>query len=44
MISNPNGFCDAVCNQIILYSSTVAKELGITYGELWLMTMVLSFE
>ncbi len=43
LLSSPNGFCDDVCNQIILYSSTVAKELGITYGELWVMTMVLSF-
>lgn len=43
IISNPNGFYDDVCNQIILYSSTVAKELGITYGELWVMTMVLFF-
>ena len=43
MITNPNGFYDDLCNQIILYSSSVARELGITYGELWVMTMFLSF-
>jgi hypothetical protein len=42
-ISNPNGFFDDLCNQIILYSSTVAKELGITYGELWVSVMILTF-
>lgn len=43
MITNPDGFCDDLCNQIILYSSTVAKELEITYGELWIIIMVLTF-
>lgn len=42
-ITNPNGFFDDLCNQIILYSSTVAKELGITYGELWVWVMILIF-
>ena len=42
-ITNPNGFYDDLCNQIILYSSTVAKELGITYGELWVGVMILTF-
>ena len=42
-IANPNGFYDDLCNQIILYSSTVAKKLGITYGELWVMVMILTF-
>lgn len=36
LINNPNGYCDNLCNLIISYSSTVAKELGITYGELWI--------
>lgn len=43
IITKPNGFYDDLCNSIILYSSTVAKELGISYGELWVMIMILSF-
>ena len=43
IIANPNSFKDDLCNQIILYSSSVAKELGITYGELWVMVMILTF-
>lgn len=43
IIANPNSFNDDLCNQIILYSSSVAKELGITYGELWVMVMILTF-
>lgn len=39
LIANPNGFCDDLCNQIILYSSTVSKELGMSYGELWIGIM-----
>ena len=42
-ITNTNGFCDDLCNQIIQYSSIVAKELGITYGELWVLVMILTF-
>lgn len=39
LIANPNGFCDDLCNQIILYSSTVSKELGMSYSELWIGIM-----
>ena len=42
-ITNPNGFFDDLCNHIILYSSTVAKELGLTYDELWVWVMILTF-
>ena len=40
LIANPNGFYDDLCNQIILYSSTVSKELGMSYSELWIGIMI----
>ena len=40
LITNPNGFYDDLCNQIILYSSTVSKELGMSYSELWIGIMI----
>lgn len=36
LIANPSNFYDNLCNQIILYSSQVSKELGISYSELWI--------
>ena len=39
LITNPSSYYDDLCNQIILYSSTVSKELGITYSELWIRIM-----
>lgn len=42
-IANSNGFCDDLCNSIILYSSSIAKEFDITYGTLWVIVMILIF-
>ena len=39
LITNPSSYYDDLCNQIILYSSTVSKELGISYSELWIEIM-----
>ena len=39
LITNPSSYYDDLCNQIILYSSTVSKELGISYSELWIGIM-----
>ena len=39
LITNPSSYFDDLCNQIILYSSTVSKELGISYSELWIEIM-----
>lgn len=43
LITNPSSSYDNLCNQIILYSSQVSKELGISYSELWIGIMGIIF-
>lgn len=43
LITNPSSYYDDLCNQIILYSSTVSKEIGISYSELWIGVMGIIF-
>lgn len=40
-ISNPMNSADDFCNVIINTSNDIAKDLGVTYGELWSYTTFL---
>jgi len=40
-ISNPTNGADDFCNVIINTSNDIAKDLGVTYGELWTYTTFL---
>lgn len=39
LITNPLNGCDQLSNAIIVYSSNISKDLGITYGEFWVYLM-----
>lgn len=41
-ISNPMNSADDFCNVIINTSNDIAKDLGVTYGELWSYTTFFS--
>ena len=34
-IVNARNFSDRLCNEVILWSNDFARDLGVTYGELW---------
>ena len=34
-IVNTRNFSDRFCNEVILFSNDFARDLGVTYGELW---------
>ena len=34
-IVNAKNFSDRLCNEVILWSNDFARDLGVTYGELW---------
>jgi len=34
-IVNAKNFSDRLCNEVILFSNDFARDLGVTYGELW---------
>ena len=34
-IVNARNFSDRFCNEVILFSNDFARDLGVTYGELW---------
>ena len=34
-IANAKNFSDRLCNEVILWSNDFARDLGVTYGELW---------
>lgn len=34
-IVNARNFSDRLCNEVILFSNDFARDLGVTYGELW---------
>ena len=34
-IVNAKNFSDNLCNEVILWSNDFARDLGVTYGELW---------
>ena len=34
-IVNVSNFSDKLCNEVILFSNDFARDLGVTYGELW---------
>ena len=34
-IVNAKTFSDRLCNEVILWSNDFARDLGVTYGELW---------
>ena len=34
-IVNAKNYSDRLCNEVILWSNDFARDLGITYGELW---------
>ncbi len=40
-ISNPTNSADDFCNVIINTSNDIAKDIGVTYGELWTYTTFL---
>ena len=40
-ISNPSNSADDFCNVIINTSNDIAKDIGVTYGELWTYTTFL---
>ena len=40
-ISNPMNSADDFCNVIINTSNDIAKDIGVTYGELWTYTTIL---
>ena len=34
-IVNARNFSDRLCNEVILFSNDFARDLGVSYGELW---------
>ena len=34
-IVNAKNFSDRLCNEVILWSNDFARDLGVSYGELW---------
>lgn len=34
-IVNAKNFSDRLCNEVILFSNDFARDLGVSYGELW---------
>jgi dolichyl-phosphate-mannose--protein O-mannosyl transferase len=34
-IVNARNFSDRLCNEVILFSNDFARDLGVTYGQLW---------
>lgn len=34
-IVNARNFSDRLCNEVILWSNDFARDLGVSYGELW---------